>query len=170
MAKAVDSVLRNTGIRYNVEDGTIFSFGVTGEHARFTVRIICEEEMELFIMAVSCGMMVPTERRDRMCRWIADRNWYAVTGEFKLDTSDGDLMFRITCPAKGVDVTEKTLMYCLAVAFNSFDRAYEEIVRVIYSDDGESGDQPGETEHSIAGDTREHPDETPLTRKKILGS
>lgn len=93
----VEASLNNAELQYSTDE-KIFRFGIKGEHANFDVRILCEEEMEFLMTIVTCSMCVPKNKIDRMCRWVAEKNYGLTLGEFKLDTSDGELSFRNTCP------------------------------------------------------------------------
>lgn len=93
----VELALNDAELQYSTDE-IIFRFGIKGEHANFDVRILCEEEMEFLMTIVNCSMCVPQNKIDRMCRWVAEKNYGLTLGEFKLYISDGELSFRITCP------------------------------------------------------------------------
>lgn len=128
----VESVLQKAELRYTTKDGYIFLFGIKGKHANIDVSMICEEEMEFLITIVSGSMCVPKDKINRMCRWIAEKNYGLTLGEFKLDPSDGELSFRITCPLDKGAVNEEIVAVAYSNAVNTFDGSYEEIIKAIY--------------------------------------
>lgn len=138
--KTVEAALKNAEIRYNIDDDVIFRFGIKGEHANYDVRLICEEEMEFLMTVVTCSMCIPKDKIDRMCRWVAEKNYGLTLGEFKLDTSDGEISFRITCPLDKGAVNEDIVTVAYSNALSTFDNAYEEIIRAIYLDNGSGED------------------------------
>ena len=135
----VEKALNNAELQYSIDD-SIFRFGIKGEHANFDVRIVCEEEMEFLMTVVTCSMCVPKNKIDRMCRWAAEKNYGLTLGEFKLDTSDGELSFRITCPLDKGAVNEDIVAVAYTNALNTFDNSYEEIIKAIYLDNGSGED------------------------------
>lgn len=135
----VELALKNAELNYNIDD-EIFRFGIRGEHTNFDVRIVCEEEMEFLMTIVTCSMCVPKNKIDRMCRWVAEKNYGLTLGEFKLDTSDGELSFRITCPLDKGAVNEDIVAVAYTNALNTFDNSYEEIIKAIYLDNGSGED------------------------------
>ncbi len=136
----VEAALKNAEIHYNIEDDIIFRFGIKGEHANYDVKLICEEEMEFLMTVVTCSMCVPKDKIDRMCRWVAEKNYGLTLGEFKLDTSDGEISFRITCPLDNGAVNEDIVTVAYSNALSTFDNAYEEIIKTIYLDNGSGED------------------------------
>ena len=128
----VESVLQKAELRYTTEEGYIFLFGIKGKHANIDVRMICEEKMEFLMTIVSGSMFVPEDKIDCMCRWIAEKNYGLTLGEFKLDPSDGELSFRITCPLDKGAINEDIVLVSYVNAVNTFDDSYEEIIRIIY--------------------------------------
>lgn len=75
-----------------------------------------------------------------MCRWVAEKNYGLTLGEFKLDTSDGEISFRITCPLDKGAVNEDIVTVAYSNALSTFDKAYEEIIKAIYLDNGRGED------------------------------
>ena len=135
----VEAALNNAELQYNIDD-KIFRFGIKGEHANFDVRIVCEEEMEFLMTIVTCSMCVPKNKIDRMCRWVTEKNYGLTLGEFKLDTSDGELSFRITCPLDKGAVNEDIVTVAYTNALSTFDNSYEEIIKAIYLENGSGED------------------------------
>ena len=135
----VETSLNNAELQYSIDD-EIFRFGIKGEHANFDVRIVCEEEMELLMTIVTCSMCVPKNKIDRMCRWVAEKNYGLTLGEFKLDTSDGELSYRITCPLDKGAVNEDIVTVAYTNALRTFDNSYEEIIKTIYLENGSGED------------------------------
>lgn len=135
----VEKALNNAELQYTTDD-RIFRFGIKSEHANFDVRIVCEEEMEFLMTVVTCSMCVPQNKIDRMCRWVAEKNYGLTLGEFKLDTSDGELSFRITCPLDKGAVNEDIVAVAYTNALNTFDNSYEEIIKAIYLENGSGED------------------------------
>jgi len=133
--KTVEASLNNAELQYSTDD-KIFRFGIKGEHANFDVRIACEEEMEFLMTVVTCSMCVPKNKIDRMCRWVAEKNYGLTLGEFKLDTFDGELSFRITCPLDNGAANEDIVTVAYTNALNTFDNSYEEIIKAIYLENG----------------------------------
>lgn len=138
--KTVESTLKAAEINYHVDDDIVFRFRIKGDHANFDVRMICEEDMEILMAIVTCGLCVPKDKIDRMCRWVTEKNYTLTLGEFKMDTSDGELSFRLGCPLDGGTVNEEIAGVVLSVTINSFDNAYEEIVKAMYIDKPEDDD------------------------------
>ena len=136
----VEKALNNAELQFSIDDDSIFRFGIKGEHANFNVRLICEEEMEFLMAIVNCSMCVPQNKIDRMCRWVAEKNYGLTLGEFKLDTSDGELSFRITCPLDKGAVNEDIVTVAYSNALNTFDNSYEEIIKTIYLENGSGED------------------------------
>ncbi len=96
--------------------------------------------MEFLMTVVTCSMCVPKDKIDRMCRWVAEKNYGLTLGEFKLDTSDGEISFRITCPLDNGAVNEDIVTVAYSNALSTFDNAYEEIIKTIYLDNGSGED------------------------------
>lgn len=131
--KIVETALNKAVLHYGVDDeGMIFQFTNKGNHANFDERLICDEKMDFLMAIVSCSMFV-AEKIDRMFRWVAEKNYGFTLGNFKLDTSDGGLTFRITCPLDKSAVNED-IVACKTLS--TFDNNYEDITRTIYLDNG----------------------------------
>lgn len=133
--KTVESTLKNAEIQYSIEDDNIFTFGVVGEHAKFNIRVICEEEMEVLISVVTCSICIPKNKIDKMCRWVIDKNYQLALGGFKIDTSDGELSFRVTCPLDNGAVNEDVVAVAFSCAMSVFDNNYDKIMKAIYFDE-----------------------------------
>jgi len=136
----VEATLRNAELHYDIDNDIIFRFGIKGEHANYDVKMVCEEEMEFLMTIVTCSLCVPKDRLDRMCRWVTEKNYGLTLGEFKLDISDGELSFRITCPLDKGAVNEDIVTVAYSNALSTFDNTYEEIIRAIYLDNGSGED------------------------------
>ena len=136
----VEAALKNAELNYDIDRDMVFRFGIKGKHANYDVRMVCEEEMELLMTIVTCSLCVPKEKMDRMCRWVVEKNYGLTLGEFKLDTSDGELSFRITCPLDSGAVNEDIVTVVFLNAISTFDSTFEEIIKSIYLDNGSGED------------------------------
>lgn len=136
----VELALKNAELHYDIDRDMIFRFGIKGEHAKYEVSMVCEEEMEFLMTSVTCSLCVPKDKIDKMCRWVVEKNYGLTLGGFKLDTSDGELTFRITCPLDKGAVNEDIVAVAYTNALSTFDNNYEEIIKAIYLDNGSGED------------------------------
>jgi len=140
ITNTVENALKKAELHYTVENESIFRFRIKGDHTNFDVLLACDEEMEMLMAIAACSLCVPKEKIDMMCRWITDKNYSLNLGEFKLDTSDGELTFRISCPLDNRAVNEAIVNVAITNTLNTFDVSYEEIMKALYSEDGEDDD------------------------------
>lgn len=138
--KAVESTLKKSELHYQIEDDIMFRFGISGDHANFDIRLICEEKMEILLSIVSCSMCVPKDKIEKMCKWIVEKNYSLTLGEFKMDTKDGELSFRLACPLDGGAVNEDIVGVAISYTLNTFDNTYEEIIKALYMDNNDTDD------------------------------
>lgn len=136
ISNTVEKALKKAEIHYMKDDNSIFRFGLKHDHASYDVGLACVEDMELLMILVSCSICVPQVKIERMCRWIVDKNYTLNLGEFKLDTSDGELTFRISCPLDNGAVNEDIVNVIIANALNTFEMSYEDIMKELYTDMG----------------------------------
>lgn len=136
----VEATLKDAELHYSVEDDIIFCLGISGEHASFDIKLVCEENMELLLAVVKCGIRIPKDKIGKMCRWIVEKNYSLSVGEFKMDTSDGELSFRMACPLDGGAVNKDIVRVALAQTLNTFDNTYEEMVKAMYLEGDENED------------------------------
>lgn len=130
--KQAESALKKNGIHYAVEDEKAFTFGIKGDDCNFDVVLLCDEEKGLLTTLVACSFVVPSVKLDKMCRWIAERNLEIVCGCFQLDTSDGKLYFRLTCPVIANTVDEKFVESIFTTAVSTFNFFYDDMVKALY--------------------------------------
>lgn len=130
--KNAESALKKTGIHYNIESEKVISFGIKGDDCKLDVVLSCDEEREILTTLVSCSLIVPSIKMNKMCRWIADRNLEVVCGCFQLDTSDGKLYFRLTCPIDTEFVSEKFVEKVYSKAVHTFNFYYDDIIKALY--------------------------------------
>ena len=124
--------LENANIHYEATDGKMLGFSLEGEQANYDVSLLCDEEVGLLLTVVTCHLFVPKEKIDRMCRWIVEANNNIGIGNFAMDTSDGELTFRVSYPVdKGkIDDYMITVLYVNAV--RAFENYFVDIVKTIY--------------------------------------
>ena len=135
---ATKASLDKSEINYRTEEN-LFVFNMQMDHANFETRVYCEEEMELLLVSVSTSFIIPQDKIDRMCRWVADKNYNLTFGHFVLDTKEGNLYFRITCPVDGGAMNEEIAYVAISNALGTFDNSFEDIVKTLYLEGG-SGD------------------------------
>jgi len=138
--KTVEASLKGAEINYHVDDDIMFSFGVKGDHANFDVRLLCEDNTEVLLAAVTCGLCIPKDKIDRMCRWVVEKNYTLTLGEFKMDTRDGELSFRLACTLDGGAVNKDIVGVVISQVINIFDNSYEELVKAMYMEKTEDED------------------------------
>lgn len=130
--KKAESALKTAGIHYKIEGDKVFSFGIKGDDCNFDVVLLCDAEKELLTTLVACSLVVPSAKLNKMCRWIAERNLEIVCGGFQLDTSDGKLYFRLTCPVSANTVDEKFVESIFTTAVSTFNFFYDDMVKALY--------------------------------------
>ena len=133
ISSTVEKALKKMGIHYRKEDNSIFRFGFELEHANYDVGMVCVEDMEMLMILVSCSICVPKAKIEKMCRWIVDKNYILNLGEFKLDTSDGELSFRTSCPLDNGAANENIVNVIIANALHTFEMSYEDIMKELYA-------------------------------------
>lgn len=138
--KKAESALKAAGIHYKIEGDKVFSFGIKGDDCNFDVVLLCDAEKELLTTLVACSLIVPSIKHNRMCRWIADRNLEIVCGCFQLDTSDGKLYFRLTCPVNAETVNEKLVERIYATAVRTFNFFYDDLIKALYLENVDEND------------------------------
>ena len=136
----VERALKKAEIKYTVEDDSILRFSIKGDHASYDVGLACEEKMEMLMVIANCSLCVPKEKIEPMCRWITEKNFLLNLGGFTLDTSDGELSFRISCPLDNGAVNENIVNVAITNALNTFEVSFEEIMKVLYPGEGEKED------------------------------
>lgn len=136
----VEKALKRAEINYTVEGDSILRFSIKCDHAIYDVGLACEETMELLMVIANCSLCVPQEKIEPMCRWITDKNFLLNLGIFTLDTSDGELSFRITCPLDKGAVNEDIVNVAITNALNTFEVSFEEIKKVLYPGGGDKED------------------------------
>ena len=127
----VRKALESEELHYLTHDDEFF-FSMKCDHSTYDVHLICREEMEYLVVLVTCSLHVPEDRIERMCRWIVEKNYNLILGDFKLDVSDGELSFRHTTLLDEGAVNQEIVKVAYESAISIFDKSYEDIVKSMY--------------------------------------
>lgn len=125
------AVLEELGLDYN-KDGDFMTFSLQCSHAVVHVLLYCIEEKELLLIDVSSRIMIPEDRIDSICHWMAENNYELLLGSFVLNMDKGELSYRVSCPLYGGAVNRQLIGVSISTAIHYLDNYYESIMWAIY--------------------------------------
>lgn len=127
----VETVLDTAQLSYENE-GSIFTFNVSDDNAVFPIRIIIDEEQELLLIIGYYPVKVAEQHMDRICRVVNDINYRTMVGAFVIDSSDGELTFRVVQNVDDGAVNENMVRVCLWQVVSRLSDCYEEVMSALF--------------------------------------
>lgn len=115
------------------EDRGVILAGVRGENTHYNCMFVATESPRRLTFYSHIGNEVPEIKRHRMCEFLTRANYGLVLGNFEMDMSDGEMRFRTSMDLADANLTHKQLMTLIWVNLFTFDRYYQGIMRVMYS-------------------------------------
>lgn len=119
------------------EDDNVFEFSIKVEHTNAAVKVACAEEQEILMAAASGGVFAPEDKIDAVCRWACEKNYMCNIGNYNVDTEDGEVSFRISCPLDGGAVNGEIVKVAILNAIKKIDDDYLELLKLLYFENGQ---------------------------------
>ena len=141
IATTVRKALDELKLNYH-EDESVFEFNIRVEHTNAAVKVVCAEDQEILIAVAFSGVFAPEEKIDAVCRWICNKNIKCNIGNYTIDTEDGEVSFRVSCPVDGGAVNSEIAKVAILNAIKTIDDDYLELLKLLYFDN-ESTEIPG---------------------------
>ena len=91
------------------EDGQAIRGLTTGEHGGWTWSAACARDGEILMFHATLPTRVPKSRRGLVAEFLSRANWGLIFGNFEMDWSDGQVVFRTSVPVVNETVSEGTL-------------------------------------------------------------
>lgn len=114
------------------EDDSGFELNIKVEHTNVAVKVLCLEEQEILIAAASGGIFAPEDKIDATCRWACEKNSRCNIGNYIVDTDDGEVSFRISCPLDEEAVNGEIVRVAVLNAIKKIDDDYLELLKLLY--------------------------------------
>ena len=114
------------------EDDSGFELNIKVEHTNVAVKVLCLEEQEILIAAASGGIFAPEDKIDATCRWACEKNLRCNIGNYIVDTEDGEVSFRISCPLDEEAVNGEIVRVAVLNAIKKIDDDYLELLKLLY--------------------------------------
>lgn len=119
------------------EDDSVFDFNIKVEHTNAAVKVVCSEDQEILIAAASSGVFAPEDKIDEVCRWACEKNIRCNIGNYNVDTEDGEVSFKISCPLDGGAVNGVIVKVAILNAIKKIDDDYMELIKLLYFENGQ---------------------------------
>lgn len=142
MLETVKMALADAEVHYGEETDGLIHFGVRGDNTNLNMHIVCDEEQSLLNIRLSYPQKAPESKYARLALWMVEKNFHTALGAFSLDTTDGEIVFRITETLDENAINMSIVHACVSTAMGYCDKVYPEIIKVLFldSDAAEEGD------------------------------
>lgn len=143
---------------YCEEDG-VFDFSIKEEHTNVDLRVFCIEEQEILIAVATSRVFVPNDKIEEVCRWICDKNYKGNIGYYTIDTKDGEVSFRVSCPLDGGAINAEIAKVAIINALKRIDDDYVELLKLVYFDESQNDSADGKLRRiaeSLSDDQKKH--------------
>ena len=80
--------------RFDENDRTVFSFGLTLENGRTDCIIDVRDRASQVLIFLSCPSNVPENKRNLVAEFLTRANYGLILGNFEMDYSDGQVRYK----------------------------------------------------------------------------
>jgi len=101
------------------------------------LKFVINEETRVFNLYAGIPIAVPEDRRKAVAEKLNELNWRTVVGNWEMDKSDGELMFRIGVPMGDAFLTSEMVLQLIGRCLASVDSEVADVLRVIFSQESE---------------------------------
>ncbi len=115
-----------------LENGSALRCGFEGDSGSFTCYAQEHEEKEQFVFYSVAPFQAPEAMRSAVAEYLTRANYGLAIGNFEMDYADGEVSFKTSMDAEGVEFTEAMVKNLVYANVLTTDRYLPGLMRVIY--------------------------------------
>lgn len=115
-----------------LENVSALSCGFEGESGEFTCYAQEREEKEQFVFYTVVPFQIPEAMRAAVAEYLTRANYGLAIGNFEMDYADGEVSFKTSMDAEGIEFTEAMVKNLVYANVLTADRYLPGLMRVVY--------------------------------------
>jgi hypothetical protein len=115
-----------------LENGSALRCGFEGDSGSFTCFAQEHEAKEQFVFYSVAPFQTPEAMRSAVAEYLTRANYGLTIGNFEMDYADGEVSFKTSMDAEGVEFTEAMVKNLVYANVLTTDRYLPGLMRVIY--------------------------------------
>lgn len=132
--EAVRGALEKLELHYQYdEEKEVFTFQLTSDNTSYRQRLIPLEDEELLFVTTSFPIKVPEDKRFIFSNLLNKINYSQMLGYFVMDSDDGEISFRISCPVDEGAINETIVIVAISNSIKIMEEYFSEILGALAS-------------------------------------
>lgn len=109
--EALSEFLKAQGWEFLLVDDSSLRGTVGGEHGGWAWSAVCIDACDILMFHANLPMRVPKNRRAAVAEFLSRANWGMIFGNFEMNWSDGQVVFRTSIPVASRPPSEDSLAH-----------------------------------------------------------